>query len=63
MNDIPFRYRDMGSLVSLATYNGWGTFGRHTFGGGWLRGLSARLGHDLLYRQHQFEMCGPSAPR
>jgi NADH dehydrogenase len=54
-----FVYRDQGAIVSLGDYNGWGTLGKYLiFGGGRLRGLSARLGHDLLYRQHQFEIYG-----
>ena len=54
-----FRYRDKGAIVSLADYNGWGTLGKYlVFGGGRLRGLSARLGHNLLYRKHQFEIYG-----
>lgn len=55
----PFRYRDKGALVSLADYNGWGTLGRYTFGGGRLKGLFARLAHDLLYRRHQLGLFGP----
>ncbi len=55
----PFRYREVGAVVSLADYNGWGTLGRFEFGGGLLHGLSARLAHALLYRQHQFELYGP----
>ncbi|MDP4025507.1 FAD-dependent oxidoreductase [Methylobacterium sp. NEAU 140] len=54
----PFRYREKGAVVSLADFNGWGTLGRYTFGGGRLRGLSARLAHDLLYRQHQLGLLG-----
>ena len=54
----PFRYREKGAIVSLADFNGWGTLGSYTFGGGRLRGLSARLAHDLLYRQHQIELFG-----
>ena len=54
----PFRYHDKGSIVSLADFNGWGTLGRVVFGGGVLKGLSARLTHDLLYRQHQLEVQG-----
>jgi NADH dehydrogenase len=54
-----FRYRERGALVSLADFNGWGTLGRYTFGGGRLNGLFARLAHDLLYRQHQFGLFGP----
>ena len=53
-----FRYKERGAIVSLADYNGWGTLGRYTFGGGRLNGLSARLTHDLLYRQHQFGLFG-----
>ncbi len=55
----PFRYVEKGAIVSLADYNGWGTLGRYTFGGGRLNGLSARLTHDLLYRQHQIGLYGP----
>ena len=54
----PFRYHDRGAIVSLSDYNGWGTLGRYTFGGGWLKGLSARWLYALLYRQHQFELRG-----
>lgn len=55
----PFRYHDRGAIVSLGDYNGWGTLGKYvTFGGGPLRGLSARLAHDLLYRQHQMKLFG-----
>ncbi len=57
----PFQYRDRGSIVSLSDYNGWGTFGHYAFGGGPLKGLSARWAHALLYRQHRFELLG--APR
>ena len=55
----PFHYRERGAIVSLADFNGWGTLGHYTFGGGKLNGLSARLTHDLLYRQHQFGLFGP----
>ncbi|GJE12400.1 MULTISPECIES: NAD(P)/FAD-dependent oxidoreductase [Methylobacterium] len=55
----PFRYVEKGAIVSLADFNGWGTLGRYTFGGGRLNGLSARLTHDLLYRQHQLGLYGP----
>lgn len=54
----PFRYRDRGSVLALGDYNGWGTLGRYSFGGGVLRGLSARVAHQLLYRQHQFAIQG-----
>ena len=54
----PFRYRDRGLIVSLSDYNGWGTLGHYTIGGGWFRGLPARLTHDLLFRQHQLELLG-----
>ena len=55
----PFHYKERGAIVSLADFNGWGTLGRYTFGGGKLNGLSARLMHDMLYRQHQFGLFGP----
>ena len=55
----PFHYVEKGAIVSLADFNGWGTLGRYTFGGGRLNGLSARLTHDLLYRQHQIGLYGP----
>ncbi|WP_342166649.1 NAD(P)/FAD-dependent oxidoreductase [Methylobacterium sp. SD21] len=55
----PFHYRERGAIVSLADFNGWGTLGRYTFGGGRLNGLFARLAHDLLYRQHQLGLFGP----
>lgn len=54
----PFRYEEKGQIVSLADFNGWGTLGSTVFGGGRLRGLSARFAHDLLYRQHQLELHG-----
>ena len=57
----PFQYRDRGSIVSLSDFNGWGTFGHYAFGGGPLKGLSARWAHALLYRQHRFALLG--APR
>lgn len=55
----PFQYREKGAIVSLADYNGWGTLGRYTFGGGRLHGLSARLADELLYRQYQLRLLGP----
>jgi len=54
-----FHYVEKGAIVSLADFNGWGTLGRYTFGGGRLNGLSVRLTHDLLYRQHQIGLYGP----
>ncbi|MFT8633999.1 NAD(P)/FAD-dependent oxidoreductase [Novacetimonas hansenii] len=56
----PFVFSNKGAVVALGDYNGWGTFpGGTVFGGGWLHGLSARLVHLMLYRQHQFELYGP----
>ncbi len=57
----PFQYHDRGAIVSLADYNGWGTFGHYAFGGGPLKGLTARWAHALLYRQHRYALLG--APR
>ncbi|MCX2561978.1 NAD(P)/FAD-dependent oxidoreductase [Acetobacter farinalis] len=55
----PFTFNNKGAIVALGNYNGWGAFpDGKTFGGGTLRGLSARLGHTALYRQHQFELYG-----
>ncbi|GAN68762.1 NAD(P)/FAD-dependent oxidoreductase [Acetobacter orleanensis] len=55
----PFKFNNKGAIVALGNYNGWGAFADgKTFGGGALRGLSARLGHTALYRQHQFELYG-----
>lgn len=54
-----FTFNNKGAIVALGSYNGWGTFpDGKTFGGGALHGLSARLGHTALYRQHQIELYG-----
>lgn len=55
----PFRFRDMGGLVSLGHYNAFGTLGRHGFfGDGFIEGRS----HALLCRLHQMELYAPCAP-
>lgn len=55
----PCVFRNKGAIVALGDYNGWGTLpGGTVFGGGILHGLSARLGHMMLYRQHQVELYG-----
>ncbi|GBQ92642.1 NADH dehydrogenase [Acetobacter nitrogenifigens DSM 23921 = NBRC 105050] len=52
-------FRNKGAIVALGDYNGWGTLpGGGVFGGGWMKGLAARLGHVMLYRQHQIELYG-----
>lgn len=52
-------FRNKGAIVALGNYNGWGTLpGGTVFGGGFLNGLTARLGHLMLYRQHQVELYG-----
>ncbi|MFT9441364.1 MAG: NAD(P)/FAD-dependent oxidoreductase [Acetobacter papayae] len=52
-------FRNKGAIVALGDYNGWGTLpGGTVFGGGMFKGLSARLGHLMLYRQHQVELYG-----
>ncbi len=52
-------FNNKGAIVALGNYNGWGTLpGGTVFGGGIFRGLSARLGHLALYRQHQIELYG-----
>lgn len=52
-------FNNKGAIVALGNYNGWGTLpGGTVFGGGVFHGLSARLGHLALYRQHQIELYG-----
>lgn len=52
-------FRNKGAIVALGDYNGWGTLpGGTVFGGGMFKGLSARVGHLMLYRQHQVELYG-----
>ncbi|NHN87911.1 NAD(P)/FAD-dependent oxidoreductase [Acetobacter conturbans] len=52
-------FRNKGAIIALGDYNGWGTLpGGTVFGGGALKGLTARLGHEMLYRQHQIELYG-----
>ena len=55
----PFKFRDLGSLVSLGKYNAFGTLGRQGFyKGGFIQGQFARLSHAALYRLHQVELHG-----
>jgi NADH:quinone reductase (non-electrogenic) len=57
----PFRFRDLGALVSLSDYNAFGTLGRFGFfKGGFIKGRFAQLSHALLYRRHQVSLHGPS---
>ncbi|MBB5881908.1 NADH dehydrogenase [Xanthomonas arboricola] len=54
-----FRYRDMGSLVSLGDYDAYGSLGKAgLFKGVTIRGRIAQLGHVLLYREHQSRLHG-----
>jgi NADH:ubiquinone reductase (H+-translocating) len=56
----PFRFRDLGALVSLSDYNAFGTLGRFGFfKGGFIKGRFAQLSHALLYRRHQVSLHGP----
>ena len=56
----PFRFRDLGALVSLSDYNAFGTLGRFGFfKGGFIKGRFAQLSHRLLYRRHQLSLHGP----
>ena len=56
----PFRFRDLGALVSLSNYNAFGTLGRFGFfKGGFIKGRFAHLSHALLYRRHQLSLHGP----
>jgi NADH dehydrogenase len=57
----PFRFRDLGALVSLSDYNAFGTLGRFGFyKGGFIKGRFAQLSHAVLYRRHQLSLHGPS---
>jgi NADH dehydrogenase len=56
----PFRFRDLGSLVSLSDYNAFGTLGRFGFfKGGFIKGRFAQMSHAALYRRHQLSLHGP----
>lgn len=56
-----FRFRDMGSLVSLGDYAAYGTLGSYGFfHGGFLKGRVAHLAHAALYRMHQMDLYGPA---
>lgn len=55
----PFRYREFGSLVSLGGFDAYGSLGKFGFfGGGFIRGRVAQLGHAMLYRRHQSRLYG-----
>lgn len=55
----PFRFRDLGALVSLSDYNAFGTLGRFGFfKGGFIKGRFAQLSHAALYRRHQISLHG-----
>jgi NADH dehydrogenase len=54
-----FRYRDLGSLVSLGRYGAYGSVGKASpFAGQFLGGHVARLGHELVYRNYQRALHG-----
>jgi NADH:ubiquinone reductase (H+-translocating) len=56
----PFRFRDLGALVSLSDYNAFGTLGRFgLYNGGFIKGRFAQLSHAMLYRRHQLSLHGP----
>lgn len=56
-----FRFRDLGSLVSLSDYNAFGTLGRFGFfQARFIKGRFAQLSHAWLYRQHQVSLHGVS---
>jgi NADH:ubiquinone reductase (H+-translocating) len=56
----PFRFRDLGALVSLSDYNAFGTLGRFgLYRGGFIKGRFAQLSHAVLYRRHQLSLHGP----
>lgn len=52
-------FHNKGAIVALGNYNGWAAFpGGRVVGGGLMHGLSARMGHIMLYRRHQMELFG-----
>ncbi len=52
-------FQNKGAIVALGTYNGWAAFpGGSVWGGGLTHGLLARIGHVMLYRQHQIALFG-----
>ncbi|WP_418609940.1 NAD(P)/FAD-dependent oxidoreductase [Gluconobacter cerinus] len=52
-------FHNKGAIVALGKYNGWAALpGGTVWGGGVSHGLSARLGHLMLYRKHQVEIFG-----
>jgi NADH dehydrogenase len=54
-----FKYRDMGSLVSLGEYAAYGTLGSYGFlKGAAFKGWLAHMGHAALYRMHQLDING-----
>ena len=56
-----FRFRDMGSLVSLGDYAAYGTLGSYGFfRRGFVKGRVAQLAHATLYRMHQMDLYGPA---
>jgi NADH:ubiquinone reductase (H+-translocating) len=56
----PFRFHDLGALVSLSDYNAFGTLGRFgLYKGGFIKGRFAQLSHAVLYRRHQLSLHGP----
>jgi NADH:ubiquinone reductase (H+-translocating) len=55
-----FKYRDMGSLVSLGEYAAYGTLGSYGFlKGAAFKGWLAQMGHAALYRVHELDVNGP----
>jgi len=55
-----FKYRDMGSLVSLGEYAAYSTLGSYGFlKGAAFKGWLAHMGHAALYRMHQLDINGP----
>lgn len=52
-------FHNKGAIVALGNYNGWAALpGGTVLGGGIMHGLSARMGHIMLYRKHQIELFG-----
>ena len=55
----PFKFRDMGALVSLGDYDAYGSLGKvGMFKGVTFKGRLAQWSHVLLYRSHQAQLHG-----
>ena len=55
----PFKYHHLGGIVSLGTYNAYGSLGKYgLFPGGFIKGWFAKLSYNYIYRSHQKRIHG-----